>query len=71
MRYSVNLRMKNPGPTKYLVESAEKNDLIDAFYLGVQFAKSHKLDHYVEIVDNENGEIIAMFSEPDVSTVTL
>ena len=65
MRYSVNLRMKNPGPAKYLIETSDVNDLTAAFYTGMHLSDKGDSDHFVEIVDNDNGGTIAIFNEGD------
>ena len=62
MRYSVNVRMKNPGPAKYLIDSSETNDFMDAFYAGKRAAMEIDSDHFVEIFDNETNDVLMTFN---------
>lgn len=66
MKYSVNLRMKNPGPTKFLIESKDSEDLVGAFIVADEIiAKTPNMekDYFVEIYDNVSKEKIASFNE--------
>lgn len=62
MKYSVNIRMKNPGPAKFLIASEETNDYMDAFYAAQRAADECDENHFVEIVDNEKKEVIQTFN---------
>lgn len=64
MRYSVNLRMKNPGPAKYLIDSRECDNMCEAFTLATAvLANVDAKEHFVEIVETATGEKIAGFNE--------
>jgi len=63
MKYSINLRMKNPGVAKYLIKTEDTNDHMIAFYLASHMLDSSDKDHFVEIVDNDSDETIANFNE--------
>ena len=63
MRYSINLRMKNPGPAKFLIETCEANDLPSAFEAGDRMISALNVEeHFIEILDN-NGDKVASFNE--------
>ena len=61
MKYSVNLRMKNPGPAKYLIDSRDASDFMEAFGMATRMAAEIDKDHFVEIFDNEINERAAHF----------
>ena len=64
MRYTVKLRMKNPGPAKYLIDSKDVNNMVEAFELATSvLANVDEKEHFVEIVDNITGDTIANFNE--------
>lgn len=64
MRYSVNLRMKNPGPAKYLIDARETDNMVKAFEIATAVMTNINDDeHFVEIVDMQTGESIANFNE--------
>lgn len=65
MRYTVCVRLKNPGPAKYLMESQDADDFMDAFYGAKRAAEKADKDCFVEIVDNNSGETIATFNGGD------
>jgi hypothetical protein len=66
MKYTVNLRWKNLGPAKYLIDSKEANDLTQAYYIGDQMIENQlKVDeHFIEILDPA-GDIVASFNTED------
>ena len=63
MKYSVNLRMKNPGPAKYLIESCEVDNITNAFYAATNMITANEGDHFVEIIDNNTNEKVAGINE--------
>jgi hypothetical protein len=65
MKYSINLRLKNPGPTQYLIDVQERDDFMEAFYAAEKAAKDADDDHFIEIVDNELNEKIVSFKEEE------
>jgi hypothetical protein len=62
MKYSINLRMKNPGPAKYLLDSVEANEFMDAFHLAKNMADDANEEQFVEIFDNESKDVVATFN---------
>jgi hypothetical protein len=66
MRYSVNLRLKNPGPAKYLVDTREAEDLPSAFKAGDELIATMDIkEHLIEIVDSSTNEVVASFNEEE------
>lgn len=63
MRYSVQMRMNNPGVTKFLLESVDKDDFMEAFQLANEMADKCDKDSFVEIVNADNGDKICKFQE--------
>lgn len=55
-KYHVDLRWSNPGPAKYLIDSWERDDFMDAFYLAQEKAKVLEEGHFIEIREVESGE---------------
>ena len=65
MKYTVKLRMRNPGPAKYLIDSRDSNNMVEAFEIATAvLASVDENEHFVEIVDNESGDTIASFNVP-------
>jgi len=64
MKYSVNVRMKNPGVAKYLIEARDTDDMHEAFCLAIAMVEKHEKDGYfVEVIDNNTNEKVAGFNE--------
>jgi hypothetical protein len=62
-KYSINTRMKNQGPAKYLIDTQGCDDLNEAFSVASNLADSCGADHFVEIVENYSNEKVATFNE--------
>ena len=62
MKYSINLRMKKPGPAKYLIDSREEDNFMEAFRAATRMAAEIDNDHFVEIFDNDINERVADFN---------
>jgi hypothetical protein len=65
MRYAINVRMKNPGPAKYLIESRDSSDYMVAHYIAQHLCAKADKDHFVEIVDDNTGEQLACFNNEE------
>jgi hypothetical protein len=61
MKYSINLRMKNLGPAKYLIDSCEAGDFSTALNKASDLMDKVDIekDYFVEIVDNATGDRVA------------
>lgn len=58
--YSIEVRLKNPGPAKYLIQSVQRDDLNEAFRIAGTLADVTDKDHFVQI-RNDVNEVIANF----------
>ena len=56
--YSIELRMKNPGPAKYLIAVTQRDDLTQAFAAADELMDENDKDHFVQICD-ESGEVVS------------
>ncbi|CAM6003868.1 unnamed protein product [Sphagnum balticum] len=61
MKYSVNVRIKNPGIAKYLIDARDFDNFMDAFQSASNMAKELDNDHFVEIVDNDFNEKVVNY----------
>ena len=62
-KYSVQVRMKNPGVTKYLMESSDHDSFMSAFYYAQKQVDRISSDYFIEIRDAESNEKMASFNE--------
>lgn len=63
MKYSVDIRFKNIGPTQFLIENViETQDFMLAFHVAERKSEKLPQDHFIEVT-NEDGEKLATFNK--------